>query len=435
MRIAYLVPGSGDLSYCENCLRDGVLIEALMLAGEDVLAVPLYLPPMLETGDVKDLRVFFGGVNVFLQQKWAFFRGAPEWLNRLCNRPALLRLAAARSGMTDPAMLAETAQSMLLGSSGYQVRELRKVGEWLAKASPQIDVVVLSNALLAGMAAYLRERLSVSVVCLLQDEHEFLDEVPATHAEALMTTLRSALDAVSLVISVSHYYDQHLAAPLGIQAARRRVIYPGIRAEQFPLRPELPEVPALGFLSRWSEDKAPHLLADLYLALREQPGLENLRLHFAGGWMLGDEPYIKSWRARLASAEQAQEVTFTRKFDQETRRELFGRLHLLVVTEARAPAFRRYVLEALACGVTVVAPPLGVFLELEELLAGGLVLCESVPAELARCCTALLSDPTALAERGQRGHMAVQEHFSAAASGLQLAALLAKLVDESEEAR
>ncbi len=435
MRIAYLVPGSGDLSYCENCLRDGVLIEALMQAGQDVLAVPLYLPPMLETDELEGLQVFFGGVNVFLQQKWGFFRRAPEWLNRLCNRPSLLRLAAGRSGMTDPAMLAETAQSMLLGSAGHQARELEKVGDWLAQASPRIDVVILSNALLAGMAAHLREKLAAPVVCLLQDEHEFLDLVPASHAQALMATLRTALSAVSQVVSVSRFYDDNLATRLGFQPSQRSVVYPGIRVEQFPLRPTLPKIPALGFLSRWSEDKGPHRLAQAYQLLREEPEHQELRLHFAGGWMLGDEPYIRSWRAALASAEQTGQVTFTRRFDQETRRDLFDRLHLLVVAESRPPAFRRYVLEALCTGVTVIAPPLGVFKELAEVLSEGLVLCDSEPAKLAQCCAALLRDPAALAERGRRAHMAVQKHFSAAASGLQLAALLEKLINEGQEER
>lgn len=434
MRIAYLVPGSGDLSYCENCLRDGVLIEALMQAGQDVLPVPLYLPPMLETDEVTGQQIFFGGVNVFLQQKWAFFRHGPEWLNRLCNRPALLRLAARRSGMTNPAMLAETAHSMLLGTNGHQARELDKVGSWLADAVPRIDVVILSNALLAGMAAHLRERLSVPMVCLLQDEHEFLDAVPASHTDALMQTLRQALSSVSLVVSVSRFYDQSLASQLGVSPSRRAVVYPGVRLEQFPLRPTLPGTPALGFLSRWSEDKAPHRLVEAYQLLRKQTEFEGLELHLSGGWMLGDEPYVRTWRAPLAEAEARGQVTFTRKFDHETRRELFGRLHLLVVTETRPPAFRRYVLEALAAGVPVVAPPLGVFRELEGLLSGGLVLCNSEPAELAQCCAELLRDPAALLERGRRAHAAVQEHFSAAASGVALAALLAKLVVENEVA-
>jgi glycosyltransferase involved in cell wall biosynthesis len=267
---------------------------------------------------------------------------------------------------------------------------------------------------------------------LLQDEHEFLDVLSDSDAEVLMETVRGALAAVSLVISVSRFYDENLAVQLGFEPARRAVVYPGVRVDQFPPRAEMPQPPALGFLSRWSEDKAPHRLAEAYTMLKGKGGFEDLRLHFCGGWMVGDEPYIKSWREPLAAAEEAGDVTFTRHFDQATRREFYGRLHLLVVTETRPPAFRRYVLEALAAGVTVVAPALGIFKELEGMLAGGLVLCDSEPARLADCCAKLLRDPAALQARGGLAHLAVHEQFQAASAGIELAALLAEVIDEYE---
>jgi glycosyltransferase involved in cell wall biosynthesis len=272
----------------------------------------------------------------------------------------------------------------------------------------------------------------VPVVCLLQDEHEFLDVLSDSHAKALMETVRSALAAVSLVVSVSHFYDKNLAVQLDFEPARRAVVYPGVRVDQFPLRAEMPTPPALGFLSRWSEDKAPHRLAEAYMLLKGKGSFEDLQLHFCGGWMVGDEHYIKSWRKPLAAAEEAGDVTFTRYFDQATRQDLFGRLHLLVVTESAPPAFRRYVLEALATGVTVVAPPIGVFKELEGMLAGGLVLCDSEPAKLADCCAKLLQDPAALQVRGGRAHLAVHEQFQASSAGVELAALLANVIDDYE---
>ena len=102
MRILFLTPGSGDQFYCENCLRDKAVLTALRRAGHDALSVPLYLPLMMEaTRPAKRTGVFFGGLNVFLQQKLAFFRRSPRWVDRLLDAGWLLRILARRAGATE----------------------------------------------------------------------------------------------------------------------------------------------------------------------------------------------------------------------------------------------------------------------------------------------------------------------------------------------
>ena len=68
MRIVQITPGSGDNFYCENCLRDNLLVRALGRLGHDAVMVPLYLPPRLkETGRDRGDPLFFGApVVVFL---------------------------------------------------------------------------------------------------------------------------------------------------------------------------------------------------------------------------------------------------------------------------------------------------------------------------------------------------------------------------------
>ena len=51
--------------------------------GHDVLMVPVYLPLMVDSGDLSaGVPVFFGGINCYLQQKFGFFRRTPRWLDR-----------------------------------------------------------------------------------------------------------------------------------------------------------------------------------------------------------------------------------------------------------------------------------------------------------------------------------------------------------------
>ena len=82
MRIVQFVPGTGNF-YCGMCIRDHALARSLRRLGHDVVTAPLYLPLVVEeAADMGSQPLFFGGVNVFLQQKSRFFCAAPRWLDR-----------------------------------------------------------------------------------------------------------------------------------------------------------------------------------------------------------------------------------------------------------------------------------------------------------------------------------------------------------------
>ena len=102
MKIVQIVPGSGGTFYCENCMRDSSLVKALRALGHDAMMVPLYLPIFMDDPDIADdVPVFFGGINVYLQQKLGFFRKTPRWLDRLFDSRWLLGLAAKQAGSYD----------------------------------------------------------------------------------------------------------------------------------------------------------------------------------------------------------------------------------------------------------------------------------------------------------------------------------------------
>ena len=91
MNLVQLTPGAGGM-YCGNCLRDNALVAAYRRRGHTTLMVPLYLPLTLDEPDGSaGVPVFFGGLNVYLDQRAAFFRRAPSWLRRWLDSPDLLR--------------------------------------------------------------------------------------------------------------------------------------------------------------------------------------------------------------------------------------------------------------------------------------------------------------------------------------------------------
>ena len=124
-----------------------------------------------DSGSSEGSPLFFGGINVYLQQKSALFRHTPPWSYSL-DSPALLRQAGRKAGMTDPRELGEMTLSMLQGEDGRQAKELDKLIAWLVEQKP--DVVCLSNSLLIGVARRVREDLRVPITCSLQGEDAFL---------------------------------------------------------------------------------------------------------------------------------------------------------------------------------------------------------------------------------------------------------------------
>jgi len=271
MRIAQLVPGSGDNFYCENCLRDIALVRAMDRLGHDVLMVPMYLPVAVGVDDVPQGPMFFGGINVYLQQKIAFFRKTPRWLDRVFDSRLLLGMVAARAQMTSARLLGETTVSMLRGCDGRQAKELLRLVDWFRAAQNRPDIVVLSNVLLAGMAEPIKKALDVPVVCLLQDEDAFLDGLGEPWASEAWRIVGERLADIDTFISPSRYYANVMRKRLSLDGGKLHVVYTGLDLTGCDELRLQPEVPTIGYLSRMCPDR----------------GLDTLILYgdLSGGWL------------------------------------------------------------------------------------------------------------------------------------------------------
>ena len=229
MRIVQITPGSGDSFYCENCLRDAALVKAMRSRGHDVLMVPLYLPLRVDKAEpVSNAPIFFGGINVYLQQKSPLFQKTPRWIDRLFDTPALLRWVGHKAGMTNARDLGEATISMLRGEHGRQKKELDRLVDWLALQENKPDIICLSNILLVGLAKSVKERLNVPVVSMLQDEDCFLDGLASPYAEQAWQMISERAIDVDGFIAVSKYYADFMQQRLGLQKKTVHVAYIGI---------------------------------------------------------------------------------------------------------------------------------------------------------------------------------------------------------------
>jgi len=203
--------------------------------GHDVLMVPMYLPLEADkTEMVSNAPVFFGGINVYLQQKLGLFRKTPRWVDWLFDRPGLLGLVAKKATMTSARDLGETTVSMLQGSEGKQAKELDRLVEWLGTEENRADIVVLSNILLAGLAGQIKARLNVPVACLLQDEDSFLDGLSEPYAGQAWGLVRRCAHDIDAFVAANRSYAEVISERLSISEDRMHVVDAGLAGASDP---------------------------------------------------------------------------------------------------------------------------------------------------------------------------------------------------------
>ena len=412
MKIIQITPGAGGDFYCENCLRDNALVLELRRLGHDTLMVPLYLPPAAEGPDAAaGVPIFFGGINVYLQQKSALFRRTPRWFDRLLDSPRLLRWVAHRAEMTKAKDLGALTLSMLRGEHGRQEKELSRLAAWLT-AQGRPDVVVLSNALLVGLVRRIKAGLGVPVVCTLQDEDAFLESLPEPFRRQAWDTVAERAREVDAFVAVSRYYADVMGKRLNLPAARVHAVPVGIDAAGYAPAPEPPKPPAIGYLGQASEGRGLGVLAEAFILLKRGGRAPGLRLRVAGGHTVGDRPFVEQVGRRLAEADAADDAEFLPSPDRAAKQAFLRTLRVLSVPMRRPEAFGTYILEALASGVPVVQPRLGAMPEILEATGGGVLVEPDNPPALAEAIERLLLHPDEARALAERGRKVVLERFN-----------------------
>jgi glycosyltransferase involved in cell wall biosynthesis len=407
--------------YCGGCFRDNALVAALRKQGHDALMVPLYLPLTLDEPDQSEqIPIFYGGINVYLDQKSSLFRRAPRWLHRLLSARPLLHWASGRAAKTQAAEVGELLLSMLRGEEGQQARELTDLIAWLKTQRPP-DAICISNALLAGMARRLKAELHAPVVCLLAGEDAFLDSLPEAVRQTAWQTLAERCVDVDLFLPPSRYFGDVMGRRLQLRPNQLALLPNGISLAGYPtpagagsataVRAEPGPAPVLGYFARMCREKGLDRLVDAYLLLKKRNELANLRLHIGGGCGPSDEPLVEEQKRKLAAAGVNEHVRFFPNVTLAEKIAFYQGLTVFSVPAHYGEAFGLYVLEALAAGVPVVQPRHAGFPELIESTGGG-ILCEpdNVPA-LADAIASLLHAPERRHQLGERGQQVVHQQF------------------------
>lgn len=412
MKVVNIVPGFGGTFYCGNCLRDSAYVKSLRAAGHEAITLPMYMPlSSTDFAHEREVPVFYGAVNVYLEQKFSLFRGSPKWLHSLLNSNFILRYAAKKSGSTRATGLEAMTISMLQGSEGRQAAELEELIHFL-KHHEKPDVVHLSNALLLGLAKRIREELKIPVVCSLQDEDVWVDAMDEPYRSQVWALMGQKAADVDALIAVSNYFAGRITARMEIPGEKLFVVHLGVDPSRYAVREPNLDVPTIGYLSRLNHENGFGILIDAFILLKQTPTCSHARLKVTGGQTANDERFINVQVRKLKERGYGNDIEFVEDFRTEMLGGFFDGLTLLSVPVIDGEAFGLYQLESLASGIPLVQPNVGAFSEIIQATGGGVTYSPNTPEALAAKWAEVLSNPEGITRMSRHGRDSIDNMYS-----------------------
>lgn len=402
-----MTPGAAGM-YCGSCTRDIAHARHLRLLGHDVTVMPLYTPLQTDSfEEIDQAPLFLGGLNVYLQQVLGLFRHLPASLDRLLDRPRLLKFLGRRGISTAPAKLGRLTLSVLQGQEGRQFKELVRIADYLDSV-PAYDVIHLSNALLSGMAPYLRSRFPQSrFCCSVQGEDTFLERMgPETYREG-RRLIRKNAKSIDVFFAAGKSYARAMIEFLSIPTKRMHVLPSSVEFELLQPLPERKRQPfTVGYLSLILAPKGLDLLIEAIYHLRTQQDVD-ARLEIAGD--IGDKAFWKTVRHRIRLLALEPYVHYHGVLSREEKVRFLHSLSAFVLPSRLAESRGLAALEALAVGLPAILPAKGVFPEMAEQFGGMLLFSPENHLSMASQLYALADDPAEADALGQAARQQVRE--------------------------
>ena len=438
MKVAFIAAGAGGM-YCGSCIHDNALAAELQRQGVDVLLQPIYTPLRSDEASVANERVYYGAVNIYLQQLSTLFSKLPRFVRRTLDHPALLRRLSTSRKVTDAKALGALTLSMLSGEKGKQKAELDRLVAWLAEDF-RPDIVQLANSMLLGLARSLRTAMpDVRIVCAVQGEDIFLDDLQPPYRNQVIEALRERAKECDAFVSTSEFYRHSMSELLDIPLDVVHAARLGISLDGYPSNgagadgdTEAPFV--VGYLARQCPEKGLHHLVDAYGLLVDRYGTEGIRLKVAGYVGGRDAEYVSNLKEKARERGWDSGIDWLGEVDREHKIDMLRSLDVFSVPTDYVEPKGLSILEAMACGIPVVQPNHGSFPEILEPGGGGVLVDPGSPQALAAAIVDLVEDRDAAHALGRQGQQSVQKHFTVAENARELIEIYRRVLGQSARA-
>ena len=404
--------------FCGSCMHDNALAKSLSKIGYDIQLVPTYTPIRTDESDFSVDQVFFGGINVYLQQKFPFLRWLPGFLDRFLDNPNLIRRVTSRSMDMPADQLGKLAVSMLRGVKGNQRKEVKRLCNWLAD-SAMPDVVVFTNALIGGCIPEIKKRLGVPILVTLQGDDVFLDSLDERYRSQCKAAIAAIANDVDGFIVHSEFFREYMASYFSLPKDKIHVTPLGIDVAEFGKTPRgFNEEPlTIGYLARLAREKGLHQLVDAFVGLKQSGRFPKLRLRVAGWLGSENNGYAEQNFAKIKTAGFENDFEYIGSIEKAEKIQFFHSLDLLTVPTVFKEPKGLYALEAMACGVPIVVPNHGAFPEMIVQSGGGALFEANDLTDYQNVLENMLTQTEQMRTLGEAGRRHVLENRNSAAMG------------------
>lgn len=410
MRIAFVAAGAANM-ICGSCLRDNAVALALKRLGQDAHIIPLYTPLRIDRDAMEPEPVFLGGANIYLQERFGFFRRF-AWFDRALDSRFVMSLLGKASGAVDAERLGPLTVATLQGESGPLRKEFVRFARWLAEEFKP-EIVNLPNSMLIGAAREIRARTGAPVVCSLTGEDLFIEALKEPFKSRAIEALRERAREVDAFIAIGRYYAERMAELLDVAPDRIHVASTGLDPRGFGRTSERVERPfTIGYLARIAPEKGLHQLVEALAELRAMPGAETARVRAAGWISPAGRRYLKECQEALSRRGLADAFEYIGEVTFEEKVRFLDSIDVLSTPTVYREPKALFALEALAHGVPIVQPAHGVFPELIEATGGGLLYEPGDARAHARALYELAMDPERRDRMGRAGREVVLERYT-----------------------
>ena len=270
--------------------------------------------------------------------------------------------------------------------------------------------------MLIALARPLKEALGVPVCCTLQGEDVFLSHLKEPLLGRARHLISESAKDVDRFLAVSDDCAERMSRFLGIPGAKIDVVPLGIQVAGYdPRSRSQTNGLTVGHFGRVAPEKGLHLLCEAYHRLREAGKLEGGSIEVAGDLSSANTKYLDSIMEQAREWGLDGEVTYRGKLDRVGKVKFLNSLDVMAVPAVYDDPKGLPLLEAMACGVPVIAPRRGTYTEFVERTGGGMLYPPDDLDALTAALDTLAADPALREELGQRGAAGVREHYTAEA--------------------
>lgn len=408
-------------------MHDNALAKALAADGWDVQLVPTYTPIRTDERDSSVDQVFFGGINVFLQQKIPLFRYLPAVLDRFLDNPKLIRRVTSQTHEMSPKFLGQLALSMLKGTGGNQRKEVLRLCRWLKSQQP--DLILFTNILIGGCIPEIKKQSPAPILVTLQGDDVFLDSLEPQHKSACIERIKELSNQVDGFIVHSEFFRDYMSQYFGFNKEKIFVTPLGLDVNDFrKLESTTSEIKKIGYLAKLAPQKGLHNLVDAFIELKKLPDTENVKLEIAGWLGPENQAFAEQQIKRLRYAGLKKEFEYLGAIEREEKLSMLKGLHVLSVPTEFLEPKGLYLLEAMAAGVPVVQPAHACFLELVEQSQGGILYEVGNVQEHVTALMSVLSDDNLRQKLSQSGRDFVHQNRNAHAMAVSTGGILERFI-------